>query len=90
MTFHVEGEKEPKRILLGDKTPGGTGLYAKLPAGNRVFLVGTSLDATLDKSTFDFRDKTALAFDESKVDSLELASAHRRSGSRRPAKTGSS
>ena len=74
VTFHVEGEKEPKRILLGDKTPGGTGLYAKLPAGNRVFLVGTSLDTTLDKSTFDFRDKTALAFDESKVDSLELAS----------------
>ena len=74
VTFHVEGEKEPKRILFGDKTPAGTGLYAKLPAGNRVFLVGTSLDASLNKSTFDFRDKTAFAFDESKVNSLELTS----------------
>jgi uncharacterized protein DUF4340 len=75
VTFHVEGEKEPKRILFGDKTPAGTGLYAKLPTGNRVFLVGQSLDMTLNKSTFDFRDKIALTFDEGKVDSLELASA---------------
>ena len=75
VTFRVEGEKEPRRVLLGDKTPGGTGLYAKLPSGNRVFLVGNTLDTTLNKSTFDFRDKAALAFDQSKVDSLELASA---------------
>jgi hypothetical protein len=75
VTFHVEGDKEPKRILFGDKTPAGTGMYAKLPSGNRVFLVGTSLETTLNKSTFDFRDKTALSFEESKVDSLELASA---------------
>jgi hypothetical protein len=74
VTFHVEGEKEPKRILIGDKTPGGTAMYAKLPANNRVFLVGTALDASLNKSTFDFRDKTAFAFDELKVDSIELAS----------------
>ena len=73
VTFHLEGEKEPKRILLGDKTPGGTGVYAKLPSGNRVFLVEASLDTTLNKSTFDFRDKAALAFDEGKVTSLELA-----------------
>ena len=74
VTFHVEGEKEPRRILFGDKTPGGTAVYAKLPSGNRVFLVGTSLDASLDKSTFDFRDKMALAIDEAKVEAIELAS----------------
>jgi len=75
VTFQAEGEKEPKRILFGDKTPAGTAMYAKLPTGNRVFLVGTALDASLDRSTFDFRDKTAFAFDETKVDSLELASS---------------
>ncbi len=74
VTFRAEGEKEPRRILFGDKTPAGTGIYAKLPTGNRVFLVGTSLDASLDRRTFDFRDKTAFAFDEGKVDSLELVS----------------
>jgi hypothetical protein len=75
VTFHIDGEKEPRRLLIGDKTPAGTGMYAKLPANNRVFLVGMSLDTSLNKSTFDFRDKTALAFDQGKVDSLEIASS---------------
>ena len=75
VTFHVEGEKEPKRILLGEKTPANSGTYAKLPSGNRVFLVATALETAADKPTFDFRDKAALAFDQAKVTSLELASA---------------
>ena len=75
VTFQVEGDKEPKRILVGDKTPSSSHVYAKLPATNRVFLVGTSLQTAADRSTFDFRDKAALTFDQTKVQSLELASA---------------
>lgn len=75
VTFHVEGEKEPKRILLGEKTPAGSATYAKLPANNRVFLVDMAVETAVDKPTFDFRDKAALAFDQTKVTSLELASA---------------
>ena len=75
VTFHVEGEKEPKRILLGEKTPANSGIYAKLPTSNRVFLVPTALETAADKSTFDFRDKAALDFDQTKVTSLELVSA---------------
>jgi hypothetical protein len=75
VTFHVEGEKEPKRILLGEATPTSSGIYAKLPSGNRVFLVDSALQAAVDKPTFDFRDKAALSFDQTKVTSLELASA---------------
>ncbi len=74
VTFHVDGEKEPKRILLGEKTPASSGTYAKLPSSNRVFLVDTALEAAVDKPTFDFRDKAALAFDQAKVTSLELVS----------------
>ena len=74
VTFHVDGDKEPKRILLGEKTPANSGVYAKLPTNNRIFLVGTAIETAADKSTFDFRDKTALAFDQTKVTSLELAS----------------
>jgi hypothetical protein len=77
VTFHVEGEKEPKRILLGEQTPANSGTYARLPSSNRVFLVDTALETAVDKSTFDFRDKTALAFDQTKVTSLELVSAAR-------------
>ncbi len=75
VTFRVEGEKEPKRILLGEKTPAGSATYAKLPANNRVFLVDMAVETAVDKPTFDFRDKAALAFDQTKVTSLELASA---------------
>jgi hypothetical protein len=75
ITFHVDGDKEPKRILLGDKTPAGTAVYAKLPASNRVFLVSTSLQTSSDKSPFDFRDKSALAFDQTTVQSVDLVSA---------------
>jgi hypothetical protein len=74
VTFHVEGEKEPKHIVFGDKNPTGVGLYARLPVNNRVFLVSNSLDATLNKSPFDLRDKTALKFEQEKVVSIELAS----------------
>ena len=38
VTFNVEGEKEPKRILFGEKTPTSSGTYAKLPSNNRFFL----------------------------------------------------
>ena len=73
VTFNVEGEKEPKRILLGEKTPASSGIYAKLPSNNRVFLVASTVETAVDKSPFDFRDKSALAFDQTKVTSLELA-----------------
>jgi Domain of unknown function (DUF4340) len=75
VTFHVEGDKEPKRILVGDKNPTNMGLYAKLPSNNRVFLVGNTLDTTLNKSTFDFRDKAALKFEQDKVTSIDLTSS---------------
>ena len=75
VTFHVEGEKEPRRILFGEKTPADSGIYAKLPSGNRVFLVAPTIETAINKSAFDFRDKTALVFDQTKVTSLELASA---------------
>jgi hypothetical protein len=74
VTFHVSGEKEPKRILFGDKNPTGVGVYAKLPNEKRVFIVGTSADTTFNRTTFDLRDKTALKFQQEKVDSLELVS----------------
>jgi hypothetical protein len=74
VTFNVAGEKSPKRILVGDKNPTGAGLYAKLPDEKRVFLVANSLDTSLNRSTFDLRDKTALKFDATKVDAVELVS----------------
>ena len=39
VTFRVAGEKTPRTLLLGDKNPTGSDLYAKLPDAPRVFLV---------------------------------------------------
>jgi len=72
--FNVAGDKDQKRIQIGDKNPTGVGLYAKLPNDKKVFLVANSLETSLNRSTFDLRDKTALKFDASKVDSIELVS----------------
>jgi len=75
VAFNVEGDKEPHKIQVGDKSPTGVGVYAKLPNSNKVFLAATSLETSLNRSTFDLRDKTALKFDQEKVDSVELTSA---------------
>jgi hypothetical protein len=74
VTFNVSGEKEQKRVLIGDKNPTNVGLYAKLPNDSRVFLVAYALDNSLNRSTFDLRDKTALKFQQTDVDSVELVS----------------
>jgi hypothetical protein len=73
--FKAGGQE--RHLLVGQKTPTGTDLYAKLPDKPRVFLISSYLDSTFNKSTFDLRDKTVLKFDREKVDSLEIASADR-------------
>ena len=66
VTFHVDGEKEPKRILLGDKTPASSGLYAKLPSSNRVFLVEHVGRHGLDKSDIRLPRQDRARFDQTK------------------------
>lgn len=79
ITFTVEGEKEPKRIQFGNKSPTGVGLYARLPADRRVFLVSNTAETSLNQSTFDLRDKTVLRIDTGKIDSIELVSKNQTS-----------
>jgi hypothetical protein len=63
--------KELKRVLFGDKTPTNMGLYAKLPWQSRVSRINT-VETSINKSAFDFRDKTALKFDQDKITSISL------------------
>jgi hypothetical protein len=74
VAFRLKGEKNFRHLLLGEKTPTGSDLYAKLQGGNRVFLVSSHLDSTFNRTPFDLRDKTILEFDREKVDSVEVAS----------------
>ena len=72
VAFKANGQQ--KRLQIGQKTPAGTDVYAKLPDSKRVFLISSFLDSTFNKSTFDLRDKTVLKLDREKVDGLEVTS----------------
>lgn len=74
IAFRAAGDKSERRLLVGDKTATGGDLYAKLPNEKRVFLIPAYLETSLNKSTFDLRDKTVLKFDRNKVDSVAVAS----------------
>src|SRR3954469_17026746 len=49
-----EGGHE-RKILLGQKTPPGSDMYARLPDKPRVFLVPSFVESTFNKSPFDLR-----------------------------------
>jgi hypothetical protein len=75
VTFTFAGK--PQKLLIGQKTPTGTDLYARLPDKPRVFLVASYLESTFNKSSFDLRDKTILKIDREKVDRLEIETPDR-------------
>lgn len=61
-------------LLIGEKTPTGTDLYAKLPEEKRVFLISGFLETTFNRTPFHLRDKTILEIDTQAVDRLEVSS----------------
>jgi len=75
VTFKADGRQQA--LQVGDKTPTGSDLYAKLPDQKKVFLVSSYLESSFNKSTFDLRDKAALKLDREKVDALEIVTADR-------------
>jgi hypothetical protein len=70
--FKSGGGKPSGRILIGDKTPTGASLYAKRNDEPRVFLIADYQETSLNKSTFDLRDKAIIKIERDKVDSFEL------------------
>jgi hypothetical protein len=74
IAFKAAGDRNERHLFVGDKTATGGDLYAKLQNEKRVFLISAYLDSTLNRSTFDLRDKSVLKFERNKVDSVVLAS----------------
>lgn len=72
VAFKSGGEEQ--RLLIGNKTPTGSDLYAKTAAQPKVFLIASFLDSTFNRSSFELRDKIALTFDRDKTDALEIIS----------------
>jgi hypothetical protein len=72
--FRTAGSKQPQRLLIGDKTATLGDLYARLPNEKKVFLISGSFDSAFNRSTFDLRQKTVLAFERDKVDRVTVQS----------------
>jgi hypothetical protein len=72
-------------LLIGQKTPPGTDLYAKRADDKKVFLIPSHLESAFNRTTFDLRDKAILKVDRDKLDALEFTAGDRSSRFVRPA-----
>jgi len=70
--FKAGGDKDFRRLLIGEKSPTGANLYAKRNDEKRVFLILAFQESALNRSTFDLREKTLIKFDRDKVDGIEV------------------
>ncbi len=75
VAFKSNGQQ--RRLQLGQKTPSGTDVYAKLADARKVFLVPSFLDSTFNRGTFDLRDKSVLKLDREKIDTVEMTAGGR-------------
>lgn len=71
--FKASGDKGYRKLFVGEKTPTGGDLYARRDDDKKVFLIPSFQETSLNKSTFDLRDKTVLKFERDKVDAIEIA-----------------
>jgi hypothetical protein len=67
-----DGAPAPARLLLGDKTPDGSGLYAKAADKPRVFTVPGYQESSFTKKPFDLRDRDLLKIKRDAVKGLEI------------------
>jgi hypothetical protein len=70
--FKGPGDKDYRRLLIGEKSPTGADLFAERNDEKKVFLISATQEPTLNKSTFDLRDKTLLKFERDKVDGVDV------------------
>jgi hypothetical protein len=70
--FKGAGDKDYKRLVIGDKSPTGSDLFARRNEDKKVFLVPAAQETTFNKGTFDLRDKVVLKLDRDKVDGVEI------------------
>jgi Domain of unknown function (DUF4340) len=73
VSFRTRGQKDFKKLLVGERTPTGNDLYARLPDQKRVFLINSFNDSTFNKNTFALREKKILKIERDKVDGLGVS-----------------
>jgi|KBSSwiStaDraftv2_1062776.scaffolds.fasta_scaffold07436_7 hypothetical protein len=64
--------KTAGHLLIGAKAAAGGNLYARREDQKRVVLIAQYHESSLNKSTFDLRDKTIMKVDHDKVDGIDV------------------
>jgi len=64
--------KTAGHLLVGAKAAAGGNLYARREDEKRVVLIAQYQESSLNKSTFDLRDKTIMKVDHDKVDGIDV------------------
>ena len=72
INFKAAGDKEYRKLLVGEKSPTGADLFAKRNDEKKVFLIPATQETSFNRTTFDLRDKTLLKFEREKVDALDI------------------
>jgi hypothetical protein len=67
-----EKDNKTQKLLLGDETPPGNGIYAKLDGDPRVFTIPKYDKTSINKSANDLRDKRLLTLDSDKISQVDL------------------
>jgi Domain of unknown function (DUF4340) len=70
--FKASGDKDYRKLLVGEKSPTGGDLFARRNDDKKVFLIPAFQETTFNKTTFDLREKSVLKFDREKVDGLDV------------------
>jgi hypothetical protein len=68
----TEKNNKTHELLLGDKTPAGNAVYAKLEGDPRIFIIASYNKGNIDKSVNDLRDKRLLTVEADKISKVEL------------------
>jgi Domain of unknown function (DUF4340) len=68
----TEKDNKGQKLLIGDDTPTGNAVYARLAGDPRVFTIATYTKSSIDKSLNDLRDKRLLTMSADKISRLDL------------------
>ena len=72
VVFTSPDAKSSGKLSVGEKTATGGGLYARRNDEKRVFLIQDYQEPSLNKSTFDLRDKAIVSLVHDKIDGAEV------------------
>jgi hypothetical protein len=75
VAFKQPGDSAFHRVDFGSKTPAGADTYVQVEGQPAVVLVSSYIEDTLNRGTFDLRDKAALKVTRDAVDSITLEPA---------------